>query len=93
MLIKSYLQGWVVMISKIIPSSFRIFLVQWQIDKEGSSFGQLTLEDINEKFDTMIEGQNLLNEKPDRHIDEDRAWFSTIKRDLRDFRKDLNRVA
>ncbi len=43
MLIKSYLQGWVVMISKIIPSSFRIFLGQWQIDKEGGSFGQLTL--------------------------------------------------
>jgi hypothetical protein len=38
---------------------------------KGDEF-RIILEDINEKFDTMIEGQNLLNEKLDRHIDENR---------------------
>jgi len=34
---------------------------------KGNEF-KIILEDINEKFDTLIEGQNLINEKLDRHI-------------------------
>jgi len=34
---------------------------------KGDEFKKI-LEDINDKFDTLIEGQNLLNERIDRHI-------------------------
>lgn len=54
-------------------------------------------EDINEKFDTLIEGQNLLNEKLDRHIEENREEFKEVrhdillvKKDVLDLREDLN---
>jgi hypothetical protein len=55
------------------------------------------LEDINGKFDTLIEGQNLLNEKLDRHSDENKKEFKevrdnllTLKKVVREIRKDLN---
>jgi hypothetical protein len=58
---------------------------------------KIILEDINEKFDTLIEGQNLLNEKQDRHIQENREKFKEVrhdillvKKDVLDLREDLN---
>jgi hypothetical protein len=54
-------------------------------------------EDINEKFDTLIEGQNLLNEKLGRHIEENKQEFKEardellfVRRDISDLRRDLN---
>jgi hypothetical protein len=35
----------------------------------------------------MIEAQNLLIKRLDRHIEEDRVWFKEIKRDLRGVEK------
>ena len=63
---------------------------------KGDEF-KIILEDINEKFDTLIEGQNLLNEKLDRHIDESKKEFKEVhsgllvlKKDVWEVRKDLN---
>ncbi len=33
---------------------------------------QIVLKDVKEKFDTMIEGIHMINEKLDRHIEESR---------------------
>ena len=46
---------------------------------KGDEF-KIILEDINEKFDTLIEGQNLLNEKLDRHMNENREEFKEVKK-------------
>ncbi len=51
---------------------------------------KIILEDINEKFDTLIEGQNLLNEKLDRHIVENRDEFKGVQREFLELKKDLN---
>ena len=58
---------------------------------------KIILEDINEKFVTLIGGQNLLNEKLDRHIEENREEFKEVrhdillvKKDVWDLREDLN---
>jgi hypothetical protein len=51
---------------------------------------KIILEDINEKFDTLIEGQNLLNEKLDRHTVENREEFKGIQREFLELKKDLN---
>lgn len=63
---------------------------------KGDEF-KIILEDINEKFDTLIEGQSLLNETLDRHIEENREEFKEVRneilfvrRDISDIRKDLN---
>ena len=55
---------------------------------KGDEF-KIILEDINEKFDTMIEGQNLLNEKLDRHSDENREEFKEVKKDILFIKKDV----
>ena len=55
---------------------------------KGDEF-KIILEDINEKFDTMIEGQNLLNEKLDRHSDENREEFKEVKKDILFLKKDV----
>ena len=47
------------------------------------------LTDINEKFDTLIEGQNLLNEKLDRHRDENKKEFKEVRSDLLILKKDV----
>jgi len=47
------------------------------------------LTDINEKFDTLIEGQNLLNEKLDRHSDENKKEFKEVRSDLLILKKDV----
>jgi len=54
---------------------------------KGDEF-KIILEDINEKFDTLIEGQNLLNEKLDRHVDENREDFKEVKKDILFLKKD-----
>ena len=58
---------------------------------------KIVFEDINEKFDTLIKGQNLLNEKLDRHIEKNREEFKEVrhdillvKKDVLDLREDLN---
>ncbi len=48
---------------------------------KGDEF-KIILEDINEKFDTLIEGQNLINEKLDRHIEENKEEFKEVKREI-----------
>ena len=48
---------------------------------------KLILEDISEKLTVLIEAQNLLIKRLDRHIEEDRVWFKEIKRDLRGVEK------
>ena len=55
---------------------------------KGDEF-KIILEDINEKFDTLIEGQNLLNEKLDRHSDENKKQFKEVRSDLIILKKDV----
>jgi hypothetical protein len=55
---------------------------------KGDEF-RIILEDINEKFDTMIEGQNLLNEKLDRHIDENRKESKEVRGEILLLMKDV----
>ena len=55
---------------------------------KGDEF-KIILEDINEKFDTLIEGQNLLNEKLDRHSDENKKEFREVRSDLIILKKDV----
>ena len=40
------------------------------------------LRDINEKFHTLIKGQNLINEKLDRHIEENKEEFKEVKKEI-----------
>jgi hypothetical protein len=56
---------------------------------KGDEF-KIILEDINEKFDVIIEGHKLLNEKLDRQIGENRAEYKEIKDEILLVRKDLN---
>jgi hypothetical protein len=48
---------------------------------KGDEF-KIILEDINEKFDVIIEGHKLLNEKLDRQIGENRAEHKEIKDEI-----------
>ena len=52
---------------------------------------------MNGKFDTLIEGDKLLNKKLDRHMEENRSGHKELKNDILflkkdalDLRKDLN---
>jgi hypothetical protein len=58
---------------------------------KGDEF-KIILEDINEKFDTLIEGQNLLNEKLDRHTEENREEFNEVRKDILYLRKDVSEL-
>lgn len=49
----------------------------------------IILEDINEKFDTLIEGQNLLKERLDRHVDDEKKEFKEVRGDLLNLKKDV----
>ncbi len=49
----------------------------------------IILEDINEKFDTLIEGQNLLKERLDRHVDDEKKEFKEVRSDLLNLKKDV----
>ncbi len=48
---------------------------------------KIILEDINEKFDILVEGHKLLNEKLDRHIEEDSVEFKRIRDEISGLRK------
>jgi|GEM_PF-1797912 len=50
---------------------------------------RIILEDINKKFDAIIVGQNLLNEKLDRHIDENAKDLKEISNEILLLRKDI----
>jgi predicted nucleic acid-binding Zn-ribbon protein len=50
---------------------------------------KIILEDVSEKFDTIIEGQNLLNEKLDRHIENNKEEFKEVKKDILYLKKDV----
>jgi chromosome segregation ATPase len=50
---------------------------------------KIILEDVSEKFDTIIEGQNLLNEKLDRHIEDNKEEFKEVKKDILYLKKDV----
>ena len=63
---------------------------------KGDEF-KIILEGVNKKVGTLIEGQNLLNEKLDRHIEENKQEFKEVRdelllvrKDISDLRKDLN---
>jgi hypothetical protein len=49
----------------------------------------IILENISEKFDTIIEGQNLLNEKIDRHIDENSKELKEVRNEILHLMKDV----
>jgi archaellum component FlaC len=65
---------------------------------------KIVLEDVKEKFDTVIDAFNMVKETLDRHIEENRkehqefrsailgveADVSVIKTDVSEIRKDLN---
>jgi hypothetical protein len=50
---------------------------------------KIVLEDVKERFDTVMEGIQMINEKLDRHIEENRKEHE-IEMGLSEFRKDLN---
>ena len=64
----------------------------------------IILEDVREKFDTVIEGINMVNERLDRHEKAEEERFQRLefqvleirqdvkekRRDVNDIRKDLN---
>ena len=48
------------------------------------------LEDVKEKFDTVIEAVNMLGEKLDRHAEENRNGFDEVKKEILGLRRGLN---
>ena len=55
---------------------------------KGGEF-KIILEDINKKFDIIIEGNKLLNEKLDRHSEENREEFKEVRKDILFVKKDV----
>jgi len=51
---------------------------------------KIVLEDVKEKFDTVMEGIQMINEKLDRHIEENRKEHEKFEMGLLEFRRDLN---
>ena len=51
---------------------------------------EILLEDVKEKFDTVIEAVNMVSEKLDRHAEENKTEFGEVKNELLDLRRDLN---
>ncbi len=51
---------------------------------------KIVLEDVKEKFDTVIEGYNLLNEKIDRLAEQNEAEHRSLQTEITGLRKDLN---
>jgi hypothetical protein len=56
---------------------------------KGDEF-KIILEDINEKFDTLIEGHNSLNEQLERDREENRVEHKELRDEILLLRKDLN---
>ncbi len=51
---------------------------------------RIILEDVKEKFDTVIEAVNMVGEKFDRHAEENRNEFDEVKKEILGLRRDLN---
>ena len=51
---------------------------------------KIILEDVKEKFDTVIEAVNMVGEKFDRHAEDNRNEFNEVKRELLELHRDLN---
>jgi hypothetical protein len=51
---------------------------------------KIVLEDVKEKFDTVIKGINLISEKLDRQVEENKKEHEGIKSELLHLRRDLN---
>ena len=51
---------------------------------------QIVLEDVKEKFDTVIERYNLLSEKIDRLAEQNEAEHRQLQTEITGFKKDLN---
>jgi hypothetical protein len=51
---------------------------------------QLDLEDVKEKFDTVMGGINMINEKLDRHIEENRKDHERFEIQILELGHDLN---
>ena len=51
---------------------------------------RIILEDVKEKFDTVIEAVNMVGEKLDRHVEENRNEFDEVKKKILELRRDLN---
>lgn len=51
---------------------------------------KIILEDVKEKSDTVMEGIQMINEKLDRHIEENRKEHEKFQMGLLEFRRDLN---
>ena len=51
---------------------------------------RIILEDVKEKFDTVIGAVNMVGEKLDRHVEDNRKEFTEVKRELLELRRDLN---
>ena len=51
---------------------------------------RIILEDVKEKFDTVIEAVNMLGEKLDRHAEENRNGFDEVKKEILGLRRGLN---
>jgi hypothetical protein len=56
---------------------------------KGDEF-KIILEDINEKFDTLIEGHHSLNEQLERDREENRVEHKELRDEILLLRKDLN---
>jgi hypothetical protein len=51
---------------------------------------KIVLEDVKEKFDTVIEGYNLLSEKIDSLAQQNEAEHRQLQTEITSFRRDLN---
>lgn len=51
---------------------------------------KIIVEDVKEKFDSVMEGIQMINEKLDRHIEENRREHEKFGMGLLEFRRDLN---
>ncbi len=50
---------------------------------------KIVLEDVKEKFDTVIEGIQMINEKLDRHIEENQKEHEKFETGLLELRRDI----
>ncbi len=51
---------------------------------------RIILEDVKEKFDTVIEGYNLLSEKIDRFAKQNEAEHEQLQTEIMGLKRDLN---
>ena len=51
---------------------------------------RIILEDVKEKFDTVIEGYNLLSEKIDRLAKQNESEHEQLQTEILDLRRDMN---